>query len=139
MNLRRQRQTIFGDRKGNCFSTCVACMFEVSTEEVPNFCGDFPPETWWAAFLEWLASRGWTAIHFPADDDWASRMRDVIPGLTVIAGGDGPRGCLHAVLMRDGRLLHDPHPDGTGLESVADVTVLVPLEWPGRSVAGGAA
>jgi len=46
----------------------------------------------------------------------------------VIAGGPGPRGCDHCVLMRDGKLVHDPHPEGGGLMSVADVTLIVLLD-----------
>lgn len=46
----------------------------------------------------------------------------------VVAGGPGPRGCDHAVLYRDGSMLHDPHPSRAGLLSVEDVTILIPID-----------
>jgi hypothetical protein len=121
--LSRQYQTIFGDADGNCFSTCVACMFGIPTHEVPNFCADNSPDYWWDAFREWLLPRGFTPIVLRTNgkDGWVEEFKDV----TMIAGGPGPRGGEHAVLWRNGALLHDPHPSGDGLVSIDDVTMLI--------------
>lgn len=124
-DLTRQHQTIFGDKMGNCFAACIACMLGVPVADVPNFCGDHWSENgdWMRALLRWLIPRGLGAIML-RPGDWLKEY----PGLVVIAGGKGPRGCDHAVLMRDGELLHDPHPDGTGLVTVEEVTMLL---WMG--------
>ena len=46
----------------------------------------------------------------------------------VIVAGMGPRGRQHATIWRDGQLVHDPHPSGTGLVSVEYVDLLYPLD-----------
>lgn len=123
--LSRQHQTVFGDGKGNCFSTCVACLLRVPVQEVPNFCVE-RPSRWLGDCNDWLRKRGWTLLYLRGPE-WPPFLLAHHPGLTVVAGGPGPRGADHCVLMRDGVLLHDPHPDGTGLLQVEDVMVLVPL------------
>ena len=124
-DLSRQHQTVFGDKKGNCFAACLACLLRLPVGDVPNFCGDNwePNGEWFRECIRWLAPRGYTAICLKPED-WMNEH----PGLTVIAGGPGPRGCDHCVLMRDGKLVHDPHPEGGGLMSVADVTLIVLLD-----------
>lgn len=128
----RQFQTRFGVEPGtkecgNCFSTCIACLFDLCTETVPNFCAS--TGDWWQELNDWLLPRGWTAV-LVRGGDWLREIPRQHPGLTYIAGGKSPRGTDHCVLMRDGRLLHDPHPEGLGLVSVEDATLLVPLAWP---------
>lgn len=120
MNLRRQHQTIFGDKKGNCFATCIACMLKIPVSDVPNFCAD-RPSRWLTDCNEWLAHRRWTLF------DFGPSVMETHPGLTVIAAGPGPRGPSHSVIMRDGKLLHDPHPQGNGLLSVEHAMALAPL------------
>lgn len=61
----------------------------------------------------------------------------------AMAWGMGPRGCTHSVVVLDGKLAHDPHPDGTGLVAERpDFYGLIPLsgyraaamkEWPASS------
>jgi hypothetical protein len=33
-----------------------------------------------------------------------------------VISGPGPRGCHHSVVGLNGKMVHDPHPDRTGLE-----------------------
>jgi hypothetical protein len=126
--LARQRQTVFGDGKGNCFATCIACLLRVPADTVPNFCVD-RPSRWFMDCNDWLRERGWTALYLRGES-WVAFLPEQHPGLTVIASGPGPRGCDHCVLMRDGKLLHDPHPSEDGLVRVNDVMVLAPLGGP---------
>jgi hypothetical protein len=60
----------------------------------------------------------------------------------LIASGKGPRGSDHSVLLQDGVLLHDPHPDDTGLLKVEMATILLPLDprnsTPSRTMTEGA-
>lgn len=106
MDYSRQKQTLFGEGKGNCFATCVACAFNIPLDGVPNFCVDYDEDKWWKEFLNWLRERGWTAIFFNGD---RTIREDFLDGVLVIVGGTGPRGCDHAVLWKDGKMVHDPH------------------------------
>lgn len=99
-------QNRFGAGEGNCFSACVASILELDLDDVPFFMGE--PD-WGEALLKWCASRGIIvdfSTQFPAP-----------AGEFCIVGGRSPRlpEGGHAVIMRDGALIHDPHPDRTGI------------------------
>lgn len=110
-----QHQTIFGDGKGNCFATCIACILDLPVEDVPNFCGDYWSDDgeWFRQTNKWLAQHGLRYIEL-GFGDWVFNYHGV-PDVDVIVSGPGPRGCDHAVIWRDGKLAHDPHPSGAGL------------------------
>lgn len=115
-------QDKFGSPGGNCFSACVASLFEIPLEEVPYFM-DSP--NWWDSFLEWLETRGWTALSLPLVD---SSM--VPPGLHILSGQSPrfTRRSLHAVVAKGRKIVHDPHPDRAGIVTREDAVVLVPLD-----------
>jgi len=50
--------------------------------------------------------------------------------VTVIAGGTNRDGNPHAVLMRDGKLVHDPNPNTDGLVDIDGVSIFVSLRCP---------
>lgn len=110
-----------GDPKttGNCMAACVASLLEMDLDDVPNFAAN-PKDTWWMDFQEWLYHRGWVAVVLDGDYPW--------PGYSA-ASGQSPRGDFkHLVIHLNGKLAHDPHPDGTGLEGEPeDQWILVPL------------
>ncbi len=109
------KQTIFGDKVGNCFATCVAALTGIPLEDVPNFC---LKDSWFEDAVNWLWEHGWGVAYFYGSDEKGqlpegARLYSTLP---YIATGPSPRGdFLHSVVERDGKLLHDPHPDDTGL------------------------
>lgn len=99
--------------KGNCFQACVASLFEMPLDDVPNFCSLRPD--WWGQFQKWLDDRGMVAIEITLNPSVLS----VCEGAWCILSGPSPRGeRLHSVIGRWYRgqsgceLIHDPHPDG---------------------------
>ena len=99
-------QTKFGQHHGNCFAACVASILEIPIEVIPELPGD---NTWTFVFREWLKPLGFTCYTLTLGDD------DVAQGYTIMAGMS-PRGkWLHAVVALDGVMVHDPHPDRTGV------------------------
>lgn len=119
---RRQHQTRFGGvdapehERGNCYPTCVANLLDLDVESVPNF---GPGKDWAEQAQKWLQDRGLSFMTFNTDP---TAFGSPYTGLVVIAGGKSPRGHNHAVLWSDGKLLHDPHPEGGGL-------VPEPTDW----------
>jgi hypothetical protein len=132
----KQQQTVFGDKKGNCFATCIACILELPVEEVPNFCGDHWTDDgeWFRQTNKWLAPLGLRYIEFQYGD-WVTHYHGV-PDVDVIVSGPGPRGCDHAVIWRAGELVHDPHPSGDGLLKAEFVGFFVDLH-PARTRRAG--
>lgn len=51
----------------------------------------------------------------------------IIPTGFSIANGMGPRGRRHSCVAFDGQVVHDPHPDRTGLIEISDFELLAPV------------
>lgn len=116
-------QTVFGVPHGNCLSACLASLLHLKIEDVPTFC-DKPD--WLAAVNEWLDGRGLWAMCFQYN-------LEIVPRGYWIMGGKSPRGdFLHAVVMHDRDMVHDPHPSRDGVNSRFDCMILIPLD-PSRA------
>jgi hypothetical protein len=120
----RVLQDTFGER-GNCASACYASLLGLPLSEVPNFVlsdqGEIDERGAWQRERDWLKARGLAlrTIHL-----WDGAMLDLVhpdPNLFCIAVGKSPRskpgedGFFHAVIWKGDEVVHDPHPDGTGL------------------------
>lgn len=97
-------QTKFGDPDGNCFEACIATITGIALDEIPHYLDD----DWFGSYSAWLREHGWLAAW------WEAGTGCEPPGL-AIANGVASRGLRHSVVVRDGALAHDPHPEGTGL------------------------
>jgi hypothetical protein len=115
------RQTQLSDHargvRGNCLRAAIASLLELEIEDVPAF-EELSDGAWFPALLDFLRERGYGFDQMDATDE---------PTGYVIACGDSPRGIYHAVIYRDGRLAHDPHPSGAGLVSVERYWLISPL------------
>ena len=128
--MKLQRQTVFGGayapvgERGNCFSTCLACILGIDTKHVPNFMdssGD--GGAWFDAAHEWLHPRGLSLICWEGEKSPVSYAPQSHKDCVLIASGDSPRGSyLHSVLWKHEKMLHDPHPSDAGL-------VGLPKDW----------
>lgn len=126
----RVDQTILaGDpkRKGNCVAACVASILGLPLDRVPHFIefgihfGDSEDvkevshgSNWWAMMLGFLAGRGLWVVEL-------DKVTDADPDEFVLVAGMSPRGVMHQVVYREGRLWHDPHPSRTGVLDVREV------------------
>ena len=120
-------QTTFEVPGGNCFSACVATLFDLPVDAVPYFMGFEPfdrPNAWFGKFQDWLATIGYWAVTFEVDPDdggWEPL------GLCILSG-KSPRGdYLHSVVAKGYSVLHDPHPSRAGIVSRHDVILFVLL------------
>ena len=112
--MKLQHQTTFGGANapeneiGNCYATCIASILGLPVEFVPNFCAK---EDWYSISQKWLGERGLMSICFTFDPFESEAYSHGIS----IASGPAIRGHEHAVLWKNGKLFHDPHPSGAGL------------------------
>lgn len=106
--------------KGNCLAAALASLLDLPIEAVPAF-EDMPQSgecdwnqyddfDWWRAVWTWLYLMGYD-VEIHTEPDW-----DQWPAVVKVGGGS-PRfpDCSHAVLWSRDGLVHDPHPDGTGI------------------------
>lgn len=117
-------QTIFGAPDGNCFQACIASVLELPLDDVPHFCkGDNPH--WMRDTLDFLRPVGLSllTVHLPEGLD-----AEDLPDAWCVLSGPGPRGHRHSVVGRGGMMVHDPHPDGTGLLAVEEYDLFVAID-----------
>lgn len=119
-------QTKFGYPEGNCLMAAVASVIECDLRDLPDLfdeCCTMDDDTakwtdadWWEVSQKGLKELGWYIFcMYPATG---------VPHGYALAGGDSPRDTVdeegknvgHIVVVLDGDLAHDPHPDGTGLK-----------------------
>ena len=111
---------------GDCWRCCIAAILDLPAEEVPHFLADEikdPSRSMDADTQEWLNRRGWQMVESNKFrfHRWASSLH-LLPAI-IVAGPtcrSMKMGDHHAVVMREGKLLYDPHPSQMGLTAVVD-------------------
>jgi len=124
---------------GNCFPACLATILGLPLEEVPNIysvCRDIDHANYTLA--EFLGKRGFHLAHYPTEvvlngmkEGWFY-AGDEHTRVVVIVTGKSPRfegqhavvGVLNPNNVNGWDLLHDPHPDGTGVTDVIGFEIL---------------
>ncbi len=119
-------QTKFGDN-GNCWAACLASLLEFDITDVPDLFTHAEDIEWKANTNAWLARYGFGCLEFSSlsPDDYKALN---LATYHIIIGPSPRQEGSHAVIGRAGRIVHDPHPDGTGLLNGAWLhTVLIKL------------
>lgn len=121
-------QTIFssedGSVNGNCFPSCLASLLELPIDQIPAF-QDMSDSIWFEPFCKFLAKHGYEFVdmfYFPMNGNWADLIKQS-PGIDgfFMVGGTSPRSYVtagHAVIYKDGNLVHDPHFSKAGLTKI---------------------
>ncbi len=103
--------------KGNCTEAAVASLLGIPLP--PKFGPSGDVYDFWTDMDACFATHGF----------WAMRKDgDYQPDGLYLASGPSARGCKHMVVMRAGKLVHDPHPSGAGLLRVEHVWLAVPVD-----------
>lgn len=119
-------QTLIHDYKGDCFRACMASVLDLKIEDVPNFAsGTTSTDDFWIEVRAWLDKMNLTMIAITIEKaETLDRMYFeynhyvILTGVSPRLRPDGsPK--YHAVVGRTKgygiEIVHDPHPDRTGL------------------------
>lgn len=114
-------QTVFSNPEnttyGNCFAACVASILELDLADVPELSAGDHTDTnarWLRTLNDWLRTKDMAYLEIGSlpPDDYAYLNISTYH----IVVGPSPRGSYnHAVVGLNGKIVHDPHPDGSGL------------------------
>lgn len=105
------------NQHGNCLRACYASVLEIPIDSIPEF-EEMDEKSWWPAELKWANTLGLQLICFDGEYHFE--------GYYFLAG-KSPRGDFnHIVVYENGQMVHDPHPDGTGIESVDNTYIFLP-------------
>lgn len=121
-------QTKYGKEKGNCFQACVASLFEMELEDVPDFCNHEPLEEWYESFILWLRDRGFSSIPVKIDKKnnllRGSRYKDCF---LIVSGNRKEDGVKHSTIYLHNECIHNPHKKCRGI--IPDVIdIIFPLD-----------
>jgi len=120
--MKKVYQTKYGKNEGNCFQACVASLFEMSLEEVPNFCWYEPIEKWYENFILWLHKKGFSAI--PLQETNINRPN--YKNCFLIVSGKNQDGIMHSVIYKNGEPLFNPNKNCKGINPEM-VDIIFPL------------
>lgn len=112
-------------RPNGCWAACISTLTGIPLDEFPLVPDDARDEAWWDEhgtrlrndITAVLRKHGWRK-----ESTWTD-----VPRGFAMAYGMSPRGYQHAVVVKDGELWHDPHPEGGGILDVEQYEILVPL------------
>jgi hypothetical protein len=120
-----------GTEHGNCLSACLANLLGIDLAAIPNFAE--LERKWFPVFSSIIREHGYEfqgSYYFDnpnRESSWEDLLSksNGIDGI-FIAGGSSPRikGIDHAVLYKDGEMLHDPHPSRDGILSLKYVFMI---------------
>lgn len=104
----------------DCARCSLATLLGLSYRSVPDFFKRYRKgHTQLAAIEKWLNKRGFEMV-------FMSPHRK--PDCLYLACGPAARGFSHMVVMRKGKLAHDPHASGAGLRKVVRCWLVVPKD-----------
>jgi len=105
LSMKPISQTEFAPPDGNCLQACLASIFELSLDVVPEFQYLYEFEHW----HDYLVS--WTLNRYGLQPIWISPENFTPQGYHLI-GGKTEKGVEHVVVGYQGQIVHDPIPGG---------------------------
>lgn len=118
-------QTIFDNKKGDCYAACIASIFEIPLESVPKPNGI--DDDFWPIYHEWFAKYNARVISVARGDF-------IPPDAYLVGTVKSPRfkDTDHAVVIYGNKVVHDPHPDRTSerddLSEVFSIDFIFPID-----------
>lgn len=114
-------QTDLSFKSGNCGEACIASILEIELSDIPQL---HDPENeqdgaiYCKNLRKFLSRLGLSYIDLSMSE--GHDPKDFFESCWVIASGPSPRGTKewhrHAVVWQNGKIVHDPHPDGGELD-----------------------
>lgn len=145
-------QTDTDSKTGNCMTACLASILRLRIEDVPNWAQLHEDDAeMWHGYVHWLWNRGLQNICLrgkPVEQIIPAPVGQTTASIVVVDGwgksfvivhGASPRGewghvCVGQYQAAGNmlKIVHDPHPDQTGLKAIEMIEILVPIRWGER-------
>lgn len=124
-------QTKFGE-EGNCLAACIASILELPIEEVPD-ANELHKNgmNWLIGLCNWLKQYNLWYMELKVDEyrQPIGVRAFWLPPTYHLINGDSPRNVSagHSVVGYQGKIVHDPHPDKTGLTNITEYGLLLAI------------
>lgn len=123
---------------GNCQSATIATLLEMDINDIPDFwegCDKSKPDCpingqiYNDNFDRFLETIGFISISLGTNGEdnskWITEISKKLHDTKLLVNGISPRGYMHSVIWMNGKLWHDPHPEGGGVVP-ANITFIMP-------------
>ena len=124
MKLHTQTLFVKEHGTGNCYQTTLACLLDVEIYHLPNIEAWFDFEDWFELLQNFLKQK-FEVIEVASQDliDWhinkskgsVTPFPDRFENIEYMVSDLSPRGIQHVVIYRNGEMIHDCHPDRSGV------------------------
>lgn len=119
---------IEGKQNGDCLRACLASILEVDIDTFPYFSIGMDWSEYYSNVMDTLFDLGWQCDYYIIENCKPELLESKDTEGLIIAIGESPRSTKekrinHAVIWRNG-LIHDPHPDNTGIKDIIGFEVL---------------
>jgi hypothetical protein len=124
-----QTQTGVGNLRANCLMAAVASILEVELDTLPDiYEAEQRGLAWFVALKDALLPLGVVPVRY---DQASDHFPQIAPDGYHIACGKSPRSNeSHAVVAKDGFIVHDPHPSRAGIDgAIGWWILLMPAAW----------
>lgn len=124
-------QTKF-ENDGNCYAACLASILELCLEDIPDFPNIYSEDEWFEKCRQWCRARTGMdilKITFPNNNHGF-----FMPGYCIGVGK--VEGFYHAVICRNGKVVHDPFPGEPNMKTIEYAHIFVVLD-PARAFGRG--
>ncbi|MGG2096157.1 hypothetical protein ABFY41_11040 [Acinetobacter haemolyticus] len=137
--MKKVMQTVTGFG-GNCEGATLATLLRMNIEDIPSFWEGIditkPPCDEGGVIYQdnlnrFLAKHDYKSISLgwcePSEESvkWVEEISKQI-GVKHLVAGMSPRGYMHSVIFENGKLWHDPHPEGGGVIP-CQIQFLIPM------------
>ncbi len=113
------------NEQGNCMAACLASLFEVELDDVPDLEGTIVNGKWFGILEAWLAKRNLELSFYP--------VKNVVPPVqgyymlgcksTMLKNPDDG----HMVIAQNGTVVHDPNPNAKTVGEQEDLWLFTPI------------
>lgn len=124
---------------GDCFPTCIACLLNISRDDVPHFFEEWDGdiEQQMVNVGNWLKSKGVWLLKIPygGSGDYKAAITAIgnaNPDKEYLLSGSSRNGVNHVVICKNGKIIHDTSTDDAWIVGPCDdgcywVEFLVPI------------
>jgi len=113
-------QTVLSNKEGtvhgNCFWTCIASVTHIPLSEFEDYQNE---KNWFPLLWDKLIKY---EFEYHGGINNLEKILDYKKGIDgyYVVDGESPRGFVrgHSVVFKDGKMVHDPHPENLGLSKI---------------------
>lgn len=132
--VKQTRLHIPDKQNGNCYAAVIASFLDIECEEAIQIQERYDEGGWFDDLQHWLNVRGFRlrsadefkCFHECFTGEYKKEMMHLHKDKYYLISGKSPRNnaISHICIYQNGKMVHDPHPDNTGIMTEDDFSII---------------